>query len=234
MRASRVRRAGRLALLGSIASGAAYLACVGTTWLRYGHPRRAAPDERDEFLDRFMPLYDVVERHHIAVDAPATVTLEQARSLSLDTIPLARAIFKVREYLLAGAPRRGDLPGGLIDEMRALGWGVLAETPRSIVMGAVTRPWEPNPTFHAVDPQAFAQVNPPGAVKIAWTLRADSVARDASVFRTETRAIATDGDARTRFRKYWAFLSPGIALIRWATLCPIKRAAERRFAASAR
>jgi hypothetical protein len=182
-----------------------------------------------------MPLYDVVERQHVAVGAPAGLTLDAARSLSLDDIPLARVIFKARECLFAAAPRRDDLPRGLIDEMRALGWGVLAEEPGAeIVMGAVTRPWEPNPRFHAVEPQAFVQVNPPGSVKITWTLRVDPVTDDASIFRTETRALATDTGARTRFRTYWAFLSPGIGLIRRATLCPIKSAAEGRFKASAR
>lgn len=234
MRGSRLRQAGRLALLGGIASGAAYLGYVGVAWLRYGHPRRAPHEESDELLDRFMPQYDVVERQHIAVDAPAPITLDEARSLSLDTIPLARAIFRTRECLLGGAARRRDLPASLIDQMRALGWGVLAEEPgTAIVMGAVTRPWEPNPTFDAIDPEEFMRSSPPGSVKIAWTLRADPVGDDASVFRTETRALATDSAARARFRTYWAFLSPGIGLIRLATLCPIKHAAERRVAASA-
>jgi hypothetical protein len=33
---------------------------------------------------------------------------------------------------------------------------------------------------------------------------------------------------RSKFRKYWAFLSPGIILIRLAMLGPVKREAERR------
>ena len=44
---------------------------------------------------------------------------------------------------------------------------------------------------------------------------------------TETRAIATDADAR-KFRTYWSFFSPGIILIRWAVLATVKREAERR------
>jgi len=45
---------------------------------------------------------------------------------------------------------------------------------------------------------------------------------------TETRAVATDAIARAKFRRYWAFLSPGIIVIRWAVLEPLKREAERR------
>jgi hypothetical protein len=49
-----------------------------------------------------------------------------------------------------------------------------------------------------------------------------------SVFRGETRAVATDAGAQWRFRRYWAFASPGIAAIRWLALGPVKRDAERR------
>jgi hypothetical protein len=64
--------------------------------------------------------------------------------------------------------------------------------------------------------------------KIAWTLRADPQGDDASIFRTETRAIATDATARSKFRRYWSLVSPGIILIRVATLGPIRDEAERR------
>jgi hypothetical protein len=65
-------------------------------------------------------------------------------------------------------------------------------------------------------------------LKIAWTVRADDINAAASVFRTETRAIAADANARKKFRRYWSFFSPGIILIRWALLTPVKREAERR------
>jgi hypothetical protein len=65
-------------------------------------------------------------------------------------------------------------------------------------------------------------------VKIAWTLKAEPVDDQQSVFRTETRAIATDVGARVRFRRYWSFLSPGIILIRRAMLSSLRAEAERR------
>ena len=33
-----------------------------TTFLRFGNPSIARPEEHDELLDRFIPVYDVVER----------------------------------------------------------------------------------------------------------------------------------------------------------------------------
>jgi hypothetical protein len=65
-------------------------------------------------------------------------------------------------------------------------------------------------------------------VKIAWTLRADPISQHESIFRTETRALATSASARAKFRRYWAFLSPGIVLIRWMSLGPLKQEAQRR------
>jgi hypothetical protein len=95
-------------------------------------------------------------------------------------------------------------------------------------MGAVTRPWEPNPRFRAIDPGQFAALNDPEYVKIIRSLRADPLGPDASMFRTETRAVATDDFARLKFRRCWALVSPGVALIRRASLAPLKAEAERR------
>jgi hypothetical protein len=77
-------------------------------------------------------------------------------------------------------------------------------------------------------PDDFTAFNQPGYVKIVWTLRADPVDAIRSTFRTETRAIATDAYARRIFRRYWSFLSPGIIVIRWLSLGPLKADAEAR------
>ena len=95
-------------------------------------------------------------------------------------------------------------------------------------MGAVTQPWLADVIFQPLPPEQFAQFNEPGYVKIAWTLRADRAGATRSVFRTETRVVATDPAARTKFRRYWSFASPGIVLIRWLMLRPVKAAAEAR------
>jgi hypothetical protein len=225
----------RLRLSQVVATGlgvalAAYGACAATAWCRYGRPPAPQPDERDELLDRFMPRYDVVERHRVGIAAPAALILEAAKEQDLLQSPLVRAIFKARETVLGATPDDREQPRGLLAAVQALGWGVLAGVPgREIVMGAVTRPWEANVTFRALPPDEFASFSHPGFVKIAWTLRADPEGDGtASVFRTETRAVATDAAARVRFRRYWAFASPGIALIRRLSLAPLKRDAERR------
>ena len=221
-------------MAGAGAAAGAYLAWAGVTWCRYGRVPRADGDERDELLDAFMPAFDVVERHHIRVAAPPAITFEAAGQQDLLGLPLVRLIITAREIALGATRDDRVQPRGLLAAVRSLGWGALAEVPgREIIMGAVTKPWEANVTFHALAPREFAAFDEPGFVKIAWALRADPAGDDASVFRTETRAVATDAVARARFRRYWAFASPGIALIRRLSLRPLKREAERRYAAAA-
>jgi hypothetical protein len=207
----------------------AYGVYVGLTWLGYGRRHSAKKEEADQLLDRFMSEYDVVERHSIFVHAPAEVTLAAAYEMDFDESRIVRTIFKARELLMLGEPAGNELPGGLLAKTKALGWGVLAEAPgREIVMGAVTQPWVANAKFRTLAPEQFASFQDPEYVKIAWTLRADPVTAMTSIFRTETRALACGAVSKSKFRKYWAFLSPGIVLIRLAMLAPLRRDAERR------
>jgi hypothetical protein len=200
---------------------------VTAAWLRYGHAPRPAPGSEEALLDQYMPAYDVVERHRIRVHAPAEITFAAACEADLQESPVVRAIFRAREVILGSEPDTTVRPRGVLAYTKSIGWGVLAEVPgREVVMGAVTQPWEADVTFRAVPPAAFAAFNEPGYVKIAWTLRADPISPAESIFRTETRAVATDAAARTKFRRYWSFLSPGIIFIRWLMLQPVKARAE--------
>jgi hypothetical protein len=117
----------------------------------------------------------------------------------------------------------------LVEDMKKIGWGVLAEVPgREVVMGAVTEPWEADVVFRPLPPDEFASFRTPGSVKIAWTLRADPAVAHQSIFRTETRVWPTDSVARRKFRRYWTLVAPGIIAIRWLLLAPLKAEAERR------
>src|SRR5262249_17231839 len=88
------------------------------------------------------------------------------------------------------------------------------------------KPWLPEVTFRPLTPESFAGFDEPGYVKIAWTLRVDPAFPTGTVFQTETRAHATDRDARDRFRRYWSRVVPGVVGIRWILLRRLKKAAE--------
>lgn len=227
---------GALIRRGAIALAAGAGVAVGvyggvalTTWLRYGRVPKVAAADRDALLDRFIPVYEVVERHRIAIDAPAAIAMAAAREQDLLRLPIVRLLMRTRGFVMGATADERDEPRGLVAATLALGWGVLADEPgRELVMGAVTRPWEADVVFRALAPDEFADYAAPGLVKIAWTLRADPVSDGSCVFRTETRVVATDAESRTRFRRYWALASPGIALIRRLSLRPLQRDAERR------
>ena len=206
----------------------AYATCAAATWLRYGRVPEATREDADALLDEFMPTYEIVERHHVRVEAPAGVTLAAAREVDFSESPVIRAIFKGRELAMGSDSDEARRPRGLVPLTLSLGWRVLAEIPdREIVLGAVTRPWHANVVFRSIPPVEFAAFNEPDYVKIVWNLRADPIAEGASMFRSETRAVATDQTARRKFRRYWSLVSPGILLIRRFALRLTKADAER-------
>ncbi len=214
--------------LGIAASSWAAYATVA--WIGYGRPRRRIDDDEcDWLLDRFMPEYEVAERHSIRVTAPAEVTFEAAARLELEQSKVVRGLFKSRKFMLSGRQSQPVLPKPLLAWAETLGWGVLAKIPdREVVIGAVTRPWEPNVIFRSAPPGEFADFHEPGYVKIVWTMRSDPVSETESIARTETRVATTDPRARAKFRLYWSFLSPGIRLIRRVALAMVKKEAEHR------
>jgi hypothetical protein len=218
----------RTALAGSAAAVALAAAGYGAaTWYRYGRESRRSSG--DELLDRFMPTFDARERHQATVRAPAEVTFASAREIDLRQAPLVRGLFRARQRLMGGRTAPAATAGSFLDEVQALGWRVLAEEPgRELVMGAVTQPWLADVVFRGVTPEEFATFQEPDYVKIAWTIGVAPFSDERSVFRTETRVVATDPAARARFRRYWTLVSPGIVLIRWELLRLVKREAELR------
>jgi hypothetical protein len=220
----RTRRATGAAAL---AAGVVGLGYVTTTWYRYGRPDRPVPN--DPMLDRFMPEYEVAERHETRVRAPAPGTWDAARALDLKRSPVIRAIFAGRELAMRSARNQPTKPAKFLEEVLQLGWRILAEEPgRELILGAVTKPWEPNVRFRRLEPEAFAAFQEPGYAKIAWTLVVEPRDADTSLFRTETRVVTTDPESRARFRRYWSVFSPGIKVIRWETLRLVRRAAEQQ------
>jgi hypothetical protein len=183
-------------------------------------------------LDRFIPTPDVRERFETTIRAPADVVMQVAADFDMQSIPAVRAIIRLREALLGArksVPRR---PQGILEETKSLGWGVLDEQPgRFVICGARCQPWLADVTFSALSAQEFASYAAPDQVKIAWTLEADPVGEEETSFAQETRAVATDAEARRRFRRYWRWARFGIVAIRLLILPAIRREAERRWTA---
>lgn len=210
--------AGVLALLGF-----GYLA---RNWCNYG--KVSATGTPDPLLDRFMPTYEVREYHEIRVAAPVEIAYAAARAMDINRSPVVRGIFRARQLAL-GADDGATPPRPLLEETRALGWGILAEEHgREIVMGAVTQPWLANVRFESVPPEEFAAFDRSASVKIAFTFAADPIDSNTSLVRSETRVATTDAYARERFRRYWTLVAPGVRLIRLESMRLVRADAERR------
>jgi len=196
-------------------------------WTRYGHVRREP--RRDALIDCYLPAYEVAETHETRVAAPAALTYAVATGMGMEASAIVRTIIHARERLLRVRGGSPWPPGGIVAQMRAWGWGVLAEVPeRELVLGTVTQPWQSNVQFRALSPDEFTAFDSAGFVKIVSTISVEPLGPDSSMARTQTRVATTDPTARARFRRYWAAFSPGILLIRRALLRRVKREAERR------
>ena len=110
---SRRRSALRWVSIGVGAAAAAYATYAGLAWSRYGHPPRGTEESHDPLLDSFMPAYDIVERHHIGVRAPAEVTFAAACDADLMQSRLAWTIFRAREVILGSEPDTSSRPRGV-------------------------------------------------------------------------------------------------------------------------
>jgi hypothetical protein len=226
---STLRKVAHGLAIGTGTAAAGYAGVVAWNRLRYGHVHIDADATHASLLDHFIPEPEILVSHHVDVAASAEIVLDAAKELEMLNAVLPRVLFKLREFAMGGEPDERQHPGPLFEQMRSIGWTLLAETAgREIVFGAVTKPWQAAPVFRSVPAGEFAAFAEPDFVKIAFALRADPDGNDKSIFRTETRAVATDPAARAKFRRYWSFVAPGVHLIRLALMQPIKCEAERR------
>ena len=182
-------------------------------------------------IERFIANPDVRERFETTIRAPADLVMQVAAQLDMQSLPAVKGIFWLREKLTGAAPSGPRKPQGILEETRALGWGLLAEQPgRFVVCGAACQPWQANVEFSAVDPDGFATYAERCQVMIAWSLEATEIGPAVTRFGQETRAVATDEQARIRFRRYWRWARFGIVAIRLLMLPAVRRAAEERWA----
>ena len=225
---TRTRRWRLLAVVGAVvlAPLVGWGAYAAVTWARFGDARE--PAAADALMERYMPRHDIAEVHRRRVAAPASVAYAALRGMDLQRSGAVHAIFRAREILLGATPETPAPRRPFVDELLAIGWGVLEEVPgQQMVFGAVTQPWRADVVFRALPPADFAAWDSAGYVKIVVTLAVDSLGPRESAVRTETRALATDASSRAKFRRYWAIFSPGILLIRTQALALVGREAER-------
>jgi hypothetical protein len=181
-------------------------------------------------LDRFIPHPDVRERFEVKVRAPAPLVMDVAVNFDMQSVPLARIIFRLREVFLGSTNRAERRPQGILDETTGVGWEVLDQRAGEfVVCGARCQPWLADVVFSPIGREAFLHYAEPGYVKIAWTLEAMQTQPHVTTLAQETRVLATDPASRLKFVRYWRWARFGIIAIRLLLLPAVRRAAEIRW-----
>ena len=168
-----------------------------------------------------LPEYQFSERHGIWLDTSPEVALAAARNVSLDDMPLARLLMRMRGL-------RTPARGSLWDKMVSGQFIDLGEIPgREIAAGVIGQMWKLSggQSPKVASPIEFAAFDALGYAKAAMGFAAQSTAGRCELV-TETRVWATDEASRRAFSRYWTVIRPGSGLIRRVWLGAAKRRAE--------
>jgi hypothetical protein len=178
-------------------------------------------------LDRYVPTYDVRERHALALDAAPERALAAARALTVREVPIFAVLMSLRGLpaLLRGRTAV-QLDRPIVDEFQRFGFVLLADEPDELVLGGTGRFWHLDGGLRRIGPDEFAGFAEPGWAKAVLSFRVEARAGRTELS-TETRVATTDASARRSFGRYWLLIRPGSVLIRLALLRSIRRRALR-------
>lgn len=170
-------------------------------------------------IDEFLPRWDVRERHHIKINAPAPIVSAAARQMDLRGSYLTNLLFKMR-----GIPASAEFA---LDDLLKMSFVLLGETEgKELLLGLTGKFWQPSGDLVRITPDRFVQFNEQGYAKAVWNFSLDEITNGAVRLNTETRVLCTDAASRRRFRLYWFFIGAFSGLIRREMLSAIKSAAE--------
>jgi hypothetical protein len=171
-------------------------------------------------LDDFLPAFEFVERHSLAIDAPAARIDAAFREVSIADIPFARALWWLRRLGRGtGDPTTpfvsSELPGLVLEDVPGEG----------IVLGLTGQFWKLRGGYRdPTRPQTtdeFVVYARPDVCKAVIDFRVAP-----GSLSTETRVHVADPAARRKFRRYWLVIRPFSGLIRILFLRAARKRAE--------
>ena len=178
-------------------------------------------------LDAIIPEYDFHEKHRIIINASPGKVYNAAKAVTAREIFIFRALMYIRSL-----PSRRmfeinpDIP--LLKEIFNKRFRLLDDiADTEIVFGIIGRFWKLNlgENVAITDTDYFIKFNRPAFVKAAANMRIVSL-NGRTLLTTETRVIATDDEAKRKFRLYWIIIRIGSGFMRRMWLRAIKRRAE--------
>jgi hypothetical protein len=156
-------------------------------------------------LDAFLPAYEFVERHGLAVRADAAVAERALREVTFADMPVVRVLLFLRGIRSARPEQR------VLDAMSRRG-EVLDQVPgEGVVLGIEGRFWR----------LRGGGTEPPASAVVDFRAANGSLT-------TETRVHVPAGESRRRFARYWLVVRPFSGITRKQLLRAAKRRAERR------
>lgn len=188
-------------------------------------------------LDRFVPHPDARGRHEITVRAPAEFVLNIARNFDVQSIRTVRTLFLAARQAARCTNACCDAADRARFRNAGVGVDMLGRGGRPLLccrsgLSALAGDRRLHVVFSAIAPEQFAAYAGSDQVKIAWTLEAEDLGPALTRFATETRVVATDDQARTKFRRYWRKFGIGIVMIRRVLLPVLRHQAERQWQAN--
>jgi hypothetical protein len=134
-----------------------------------------------------------------------------------------RALFVVRTWPSRWHGQHAELRLRLDDLVSTPdhpGFQILAEDPpHEIAVGAIGKVWHLDiPFVHVADAEAFAAFAEPDYAKVAWAIRVLPEGEESARVELELRVDTTDGDALTKFRRYFLVIGPASRFLRHVLL----------------
>ncbi len=191
-------------------------------------------------IDEAMPHYDVRTRHTIWVPTDVVTAYAALKAITWKEVRLIQPLMILRG--LAGSGKANQEPSDLEQEAMPIfgggtadgGFLTLGERPDTeTLIGTIGRFWESDPTASMRvggssirTRDEFAAFCAPGYAKCAMSFAARPH-DTGTVLVIETRVAGTDAEATRRFRRYWAALRIGEALLSRSMLAAVRRRIAR-------
>jgi len=168
-------------------------------------------------IDEFLPEYDFVETHAIAIRATAANIYRVANEIDFSESLIIRWLFRLRGMSAENLTLKA---------LRKFRFEILGETlNKEMVLGLVGRFWTIGGGLQKIDAESFKTFDTAGYAKAVWNFSLDQ-AGSITRLTTETRIKCLDPESRKSFDRYWMFIQPFSGLIRMEMLRAIKRKAE--------
>ena len=168
-------------------------------------------------IDDFLPKYDFVETHDIAIRASKETVFGLMDKIDLCESPIIRALFFLRG--LPNAKLR-------LRDLKKSKFEILGiDQNKELLLGLAGKFWTLRGEMQEVNAGNFREFEKQGFAKAVWNFSVDENGTETRLT-TETRIRCLDDASRRNFGFYWTFIQPFSGLIRREMLKLVKKKAE--------